>query len=598
MGEKAAVHLAKLVGYHGGTDGAARAGAAGHRVIKIVTGEFGKAVKDVEEALLESKQPILQRGNFGLVQPIFMQLPKAGGGKTQATILRPLSALNLAYIISKHCASFWKYDGRAKCDVRIDPPMKVLQGLLDLGHWGFPRVTGVINSPTSRPDGSILREAGYDASTGLWHWPDTNLDVPPIPDAPDRDAALAALGLLKDLLIEFPFVSNIDRSVALAAILTAVLRGGFELAPLFLFAAHDAGSGKSYMANIISSIVRGRPCPVITLTRDRDEMEKRLGALLLECVPIISLDNVSVDLEGDLLCQMVEQPLIRVRVLGRSEVPECEWRGVLLSTGNNVGLTGDMVRRGITCNLDPHVERPELRKCKFDPVQKVLANRGAYIAAALIIACAHRAAGRPECPDPIGSYGGWSDTVRAALMWLDEEDPWESTKGARKADPERILHAQLIGCWAKHLGGTDQLVSEIIKIGTEQKEDHLANGAKLTKPKRPEFNTVLLELAGWNGRIDPKLLGRRIRAMMGAECMTAIGLCEPELDRATLRNGNWKRRPTLNLSAKGMRGINLVTVKKMKRPIFLRMFRFEEGKGSRGSGDHRGSASKPWREND
>jgi putative DNA primase/helicase len=46
-------------------------------------------------------------------------------------------------------------------------------------------------------------------------------------------------------------------------------------------------------------------------------------------VSIVSLDNVSADLGGDLLCQMTEQQLVRVRILGRSGAPEFECKTTL-----------------------------------------------------------------------------------------------------------------------------------------------------------------------------------------------------------------------------------------------------------------------------
>ena len=37
-------------------------------------------------------------------------------------------------------------------------------GLLRKGQWQFPKVAGVITTPTLRPDGTILDQPGYDPS--------------------------------------------------------------------------------------------------------------------------------------------------------------------------------------------------------------------------------------------------------------------------------------------------------------------------------------------------------------------------------------------------------------------------------------------------
>jgi putative DNA primase/helicase len=69
--------------------------------------------------------------------------------------------------------------------------------------------------------------------------------------------------------------------------------------------------------------------------KNEEETEKRLGALLRDGVSIVSLDNVSADLGGDMLCQVTERPIVRVRILGLSEAPEFECKATLFATGNN-----------------------------------------------------------------------------------------------------------------------------------------------------------------------------------------------------------------------------------------------------------------------
>jgi putative DNA primase/helicase len=143
--------------------------------------------------------------------------------------------------------------------------------LINLGRWDFLRVAGIISAPTMRLDGSILEDPGYDAETQLWHEPDVVLVMPPIPDKPTREQAEKALELLKDLLVGFPFVSNVDRSVALAAIMTAALRGALIFLPLFLIVAPVAATGKHFIVHPVSFIIRGRPCPVMSAASGSEE---------------------------------------------------------------------------------------------------------------------------------------------------------------------------------------------------------------------------------------------------------------------------------------------------------------------------------------
>ena len=208
--------------------------------------------------------------------------------------------------------------------------------------------------------------------------------MPPIPERPTKEQARAALDMLVDLLSEFPFAQTIDRSVALAGLLTAHVRGSLPTAPVFLVRADTPGTGKSYLVDLFAMISTGRLCPVITASKNAEETEKRLGAVLLGGTNIVSLDNVMHDLGGELLCQLTERPVIKVRILGRSEMPECESHTAVFATGNNVTFKGDMVRRGLVCNLEAQTERPELREFKNDALAHAasrpwrLCRRGAY----------------------------------------------------------------------------------------------------------------------------------------------------------------------------------------------------------------------------
>jgi hypothetical protein len=158
----------------------------------------------------------------------------------------------------------------------------------------------------------------------------------------------------------------------LSAMITPVVRGAFSVTPLHASRAPTAGSGKSFLWDIVAAIAIGQPMPVMSTGADTEETEKRLGAALLAGQPLISIDNISGELGGDALCQIIERPVVEVRILGRSERVRIEARGTsLFATGNNFVIVGDVCRRGITTNLDPAMERPELRQFAFDPVDKI-----------------------------------------------------------------------------------------------------------------------------------------------------------------------------------------------------------------------------------
>lgn len=484
--------------------------------IELSAGEVARAVDETQRAIVASGRPVFVRGGI-LVEPIRTEYPTIGEDTTTVTVFRAIGIENLRYMVNKHGVKYLQWSDKKKKNVVIDPPDKIMATLVKLGHWIFPKVSGIINSPTLRPDGSVLSERGYDKATQLWCWPDNSLKLPEMKDKPTKRDAVEALELLKGLLTGFAFQSELDRSVAVAAILTTILRGAFDIAPMTLFLAHMAGTGKSYLVDLVSTIARGRPCPVITASRDEAEMDKRIGSLLIESTPMISIDNLSFDLKGDLLCQMCTQQTVKVRVLGKSETPDCEWKGSLFATGNNVNLSGDMSRRGLICNLDAGVERPELREFDFSPVDMVLKDRGAYIAAALTIARAYVIGGKIERIQKIGSYGQWSKFVREPLIWLGEADPTKSMEQAFKNDPNKGAAETLIAQWKEHLGTEESFkVSEIIDKAKEtQPSATMGVGTNDWEHIRPDFFDVLIERCGERGVIDVRKLGFWLRSLRG-----------------------------------------------------------------------------------
>src|SRR5262249_50701347 len=155
--------------------------------------------------------------------------------------------------------------------------------------------------------------------TGILYTPRTV--YPPIPEYPTKDDALRAVGKLKSLISEFPFVDDASRSVTLSGILTAAIRRSLPSAPLHAFSAPTAGSGKSKLVNIASMIASGHEAPVVAQGATEEEMEKRLGSMLLAGDALISFDNCEYDLGGVFLCQCLTQPIVKPRILGKSETP-------------------------------------------------------------------------------------------------------------------------------------------------------------------------------------------------------------------------------------------------------------------------------------
>lgn len=486
-------------------------------LIRYTAGDLHLHTNAAEQSIIDASLPVFQRGKL-LQMPTVHTMPAAHGRTTFVAGLAKLSAHALIDLLCG-CSEWVKWDGRSEDWVQISPPMPIAEILLSReGRWRFPTIAGVITTPTLRPDGTILSERGYDPATRLYHAADPNLTLRPSVDAPTRGTAREALAALCELLAEFPFVgdegdANVARSVALSALITPVVRGALDTAPLHLFRASTAGSGKSYLADIASAIATGRPCPVTSVAPEEAETEKRLVGLLLSGVPIVNLDNVNGELGGDLLCQMMTQRHLRVRRLGGSDMFEIESAATIFATGNNAVVRGDMVRRTLVADLDPGQERPELRKFKHDPVTIVLENRGHYVSAALTVVRAYILAGCPDSPDPLNSFRDWSTLVRGALIWLGCADSVKSMEAAREDDPELSELREMLGAWHSVFGTNAQTLKSVIVAS--EKPSAQSTGAHDGSLSYPELRDVLERMFGQRGVINSKALGKWLRARSG-----------------------------------------------------------------------------------
>jgi hypothetical protein len=476
-------------------------------VITISGGDLDRIATQGEEALLASHIQLFRRANE-LVRPVVSEVDAARERSTKIGVEPPYLRDILCRV-----AGWSKWNARARSFVAIDPPPEIAATILArAGEWKFPTIAGVISTPTMRPDGTILDSEGYDEATGLLLIAPP--EMPPIPDAPSRDDALAALALLKSLLVEFPFVGDLDRAVALSALITPVVRGAFQVAPMHCAKAPVAGSGKSYLFDVAGAIAIGQIMPVMAAGANEEELEKRLGAALLAGQPLICIDNVNGELKGDALCQTIERPLVEIRILGKSERVRIETRATTtFCTGNNIIIVGDLCRRVITITLDPKMESPETREFESNPVELVLANRGRYVAAALTICRAYAVAGKPNKAKRLASFEGWSDTVRSALVWLEEPDVVASMAVVKTDDPELAELNEMLSSWADVLGvGYKYRLpsAEVIKvIGERQQESSFLSAW-------PRLNAAIQTVVSIGREpADAKRLGVWLRSQKG-----------------------------------------------------------------------------------
>jgi putative DNA primase/helicase len=349
----------------------------------LLGGRLEKNLDEIETALIEQRLGVFQR-NGGLVMPGTVSIEVRDEGNIEAPGLIEVSAGSLIEIITS-AAMLGRYDARAKKTLLVNCPPQIAEAYMKRrGRWGLRPLTGVTNAPTLRPDGSLLDQPGYDPATGLLYLPQPGVVFPVIPARPSREEALAALEVLDELICKYPFVSFEARSVAIAALLTGVIRRMLPTAPGFGFISPVPGSGKSLLCDIIAYIAHGRQPSSLTQGNE-EETEKRISGALMRGDPVIAIDNITTPITGAKLLSVLTQQMADLRPLGSSALVGHDTRALFLFNGNNLTIPEDFCRRILVCGIDPECEHPEQRAFDFDPLERAKQDRGRYVVAALTI---------------------------------------------------------------------------------------------------------------------------------------------------------------------------------------------------------------------
>ncbi len=408
----------------------------------------------------------------------------------------------------------------------VHPPTWAVKETASRCNWPAVRhLEAIVETPILRHDGSIFTTPGYDPITGVVYEPTASItdSIPTIPASPTAEQISAAVATLLEVVRDFPFATPAHQSAWLAAVLTPFARFAFRgPAPLFLVDANVRGAGKSLLCDLVGLIVSGREMARMVNTRAEDEMRKRITAIAIAGDPLVLIDNIGDALGGPGLDAALTSSTWSDRILGKSEntvpMPLC---ATWYATGNNVILKSDIARRICHIRLESPEENPEERSgfAHQNIRGHVYRNRPALIAAALTILRGYTAATttnpslKPTIPQ-WGSFEGWSDIVRGAIVFAGLADPGETREQVREeSDSEGQTLRAFIAAWEQldpnNLGMT---ISEAIKRVEEFHENHFPNFA--------EIRSAFIEFAPGkdSGKINARSVGMKLHHLKGRIC--------------------------------------------------------------------------------
>ena len=332
------------------------------------------------------------------------------------------------------------------------PPTWLVSALEARAHWpGIRPLEAVNDGPLLREDGSVCCTDGYDpASQVLVHGTDK---FPLMPEHPTLEDAKQAIQSLREVVCDYTFEAPEHRSGFLAAVLTMVGRRAFTgPSPLFMMDANVRGAGKGLLAQTAIVIGSGEEGFLSGVPADNEEMRKQITAAAVAGAQVIFFDNVTGEFGNASLDRALTTVRWRDRVLGKTEQVDLPLTPCWIATGNNIIVGADTTRRIVHVRLDVLSERPEERSGFKHPnlLAWVKQERSRLYVAALTILAAYIRAGRPaQNLTAYGSFDGWSDLIRSALVWCGEADPCLGNKRlAESVDSSRETLVTLVTTWA------------------------------------------------------------------------------------------------------------------------------------------------------
>ncbi|MGA7329524.1 MAG: hypothetical protein WBX25_34850 [Rhodomicrobium sp.] len=438
------------------------------------------------------------------------------------------------------CIYYFKV--KDKEEFRIDPPPVVMKQIAKKKGDGLRKLQAVVTAPTMREDGSLLRAPGYDEDTELYLLPPHGehgetpekvlgkfnaalqgiapfgVEGPPLHAEWESITLRCALAELMYPFREFPFETDYDRGSYLAQLLTAVIRSSLRTAPGFLIDAAMAGSGKTILAFCAAIMAGAGSNPSIMPPVDGDEMRKRLLAELRKGSRAIIVDNIEGNFRSTALAAFLTSPRFSDRIMALSESADFPTDTLMMLTGNNAVLEGDLWRRFVRVRLEPRTDNPDKRMFGLEPVAYTRRHRMEMTAAALTILRRFVAAGQPrQTQDTVGSFEGWDALVRQCVLWLKGlgiagvDDPAYAMQEMKENDSEHINHSALLAALHEAFGNEAFTAAEVIarRFGVGQ-----VDGEQFPT-KNGQLSDVLEDIAGeWRGSnyiVNPKKLGSWMR---------------------------------------------------------------------------------------
>jgi hypothetical protein len=382
------------------------------------------------------------------------------------------------------------------------PPMDVVKDLVSLPSWdGIPLIDRVVECPVFTADGELILQPGYNAGARVWYHQDVSLKSLSVPDRPTKDEVSAAVRLLLGELIgQFPFADEASKAHTLTAVLNPIVRPLIDgPTPLHLIDAPTPGTGKGLLVDVLAIPSTRRAPSVMPEYRNDDEARKNLTSILLKANTFLLFDNLKKTLDSPVIAAALTALVWGDRLLGINKTAvlpvNCTW----LATGNNIKVSGELVRRSVWSRMDAKLDRPWLRTGWKHPNLRVWAkeNRAQLLGAVLTLVRAWIVAGKPKGTETLGSFESWCEVMGGILQVAGVPGLLSNAGALRRSavDQDSEWQSFVVEWWKAHKAERVG-VRELFMLATGKELLDRVLDAETPRAQRTRLGATLRKLVG------------------------------------------------------------------------------------------------------
>lgn len=352
-------------------------------------------------------------------------------------------------IISTYKKPYYTLAGRMEKDIvfinekgnDIQASAQILHIIGEGDNLNFKPLTGVVEHPFIDHNWNLVQKSGYNKKTGLYTILHHKLKLTKM------DPKKAFDYLVDVVFDEFPFGSDLDKAVAVAALCTSIQRPtivGDSGMPGFGIVSPTQSSGKTTLAQLISYSIYNRPVAAQSWTDDEEEMGKHLLGIFQEGHSCVLFDNIKqgAAVQSSRLANAMSTDIFGGRQLGENKIIQVPSSVVWLFTGNGISFIGDFATRIYPININPKMEAPDIRSFRRQNIgQWAMDNRKRIISAVLSIIY------NGKDMDEIGGSTRFKEMdkfVRRPIFKISGIDINQAIKKNQKEDLTKIVKSNLI----------------------------------------------------------------------------------------------------------------------------------------------------------